>query len=541
MTARTLFLIVLIFWFSSTSNAQPFTAMDSIRGGYGPERSCYDLTHYHLRLSVNPQTRFLSGFNRLSGRALFPFKTLQVDLAEGFDIEKMLTANGSAKWKRKGNALFVTLPKTLEKGEKFWLQIHYQGHPHVAENAPWQGGFVWQTDTEGFPWIGLACEGEGSSLWFPSKDHPLDEPDSAFLQFEVPKNLTAVSNGRLLRKEATSDSTHQFAYRVSYPINHYNITLNVAAYQQWKDTLKLPDGQVLDMGFYALPTDLVKAKVQYAQSKKVLTTLSQLFGSYPFVRDGYNLVQTPYLGMEHQSCIAYGDKFKDNSFGFDFIVMHETGHEWWGNWVSGSDHADMWIHESFCTYSEALFLERTQNKDIAIKYLLKQKEKIKNKTAILGQREVYYNGWKDSDMYYKGSWMLHSIRSMLNDDKLWFDFLRKAGEEIGLKPINSSDIIQLISKDLKRDLTPIFVAYLQSKEWPEVEWKISQTDGKPIIEYRWNVVNTEQKLGVECILDGKNIRLIPDLDWKTISVNSGKSLLESNERLNLVRTKKVNP
>ena len=534
-------LAVILLLIPRFGRTQPFTPMDSIRGGYGPERSCYDLTHYHLKLSVNPQTRFISGFSRLSGKALIPFKTLQVDLAEGFDIDKMLTANGEAKWKRKGNALFVTLPKALEKGEKFWLQIHYQGHPHVAENAPWQGGFVWQTDTEGYPWVGVACEGEGSSSWFPSKDHPADEPDSAFLQFEVPKNLTAVSNGRLLKKETTSDSTHVFSYGVSYPINHYNITLNVAAYSQWKDTMKLPDGQVLNMSFYGLPADLEKAKVQFAQSKKVISTLSQLFGSYPFVRDGYTLVQTPYRGMEHQSCIAYGENFKDTPFGFDYIVMHETGHEWWGNLISCADHADMWIHESFCTYSEALFLERTQSKEIAINYLLKQKERIKNKTPMQGPHGIYYSGWEDYDMYYKGSWMLHSIRSMLNDDNLWFDFLRKAGSEIGPKPISSSDIIQLISKDLKKDLAPIFKAYLQSKDWPEVEWKVSIADGKPMLEYRWNVVNTEQKLGVEFVLDGKNVRLIPDVEWKSIAANSQKSILESNERLNLIRTKKITP
>lgn len=534
-------LLLLLVHFQKAAFSQPFTPMDSIRGGYGPERSCYDLTHYHLKLSVNPQTRFLSGFNRLSGSALVSFRTLQVDLAENFDIDKMLTANGSAKWKRKGNALFVTLPKVVEKGEKFWLQIHYQGHPHVAENAPWQGGFVWETDPDDFPWIGVACEGEGSSSWFPSKDHPADEPDSTFLQFEVPKNLTAVSNGRLLRKEANTDSTHIFSYNVSYPINHYNITLNIAAYKHWEDTLKLPDGQVLSMRFYALPADLEKAKVQYAQSKKVLTTLSQLFGSYPFVRDGYTLVQAPFRGMEHQSCIAYGEKFKDDPFGFDYIVMHETGHEWWGNLISCADHADMWIHESFCTYSEALFVERTQSKEIAINYLLKQKEKIKNRTPAQGPCGVYYTGWKDSDMYYKGSWMLHSIRSMLNDDKLWFEFLRKAGSEIGLKPISSSEIIQLISKDLNKDLAPIFKAYLQSKEWPEVEWKTSIADGKPVIEYRWNIVNAEQKLGVEFLLDGKNLRLVPDLQWKSVSANSEKSILEPNNRLNLIRTKRITP
>lgn len=533
-------LIVLFYNLTWEAFAQPFTKMDSLRGTYGPLRTCYDLTHYHLKLKVDISTRFISGYNRLSGTALEPMSRLQVDLSENYEIDKMITPQGEAKWARIGSAMIVTLPTTLEKGEKFWLQVHYRGHPHAAENAPWDGGFVWQKDSTGLPWVGVACEGEGSSLWFPSKDHPNDEPDSAFLQFEVPKNLMAVSNGKFFGKESVTDSTSRYSYRVSYPINHYNITLNVAAYQHWKDTMKLPDGNVLDMHFYSLPEKVKQARVQYAQSKQVLRVLGQLFGNYAFVRDGYTLVHTPYLGMEHQSCIAYGSRFKNNEFGFDFIVMHETGHEWWGNLISGSDHADMWIHESFCTYSEALYLEKIKDKEVAIDYMLTQKKKIKNKSPLLGARDVYYNGWKDSDMYYKGSWMLHSIRSMIQDDDRWFALLRDMPREIGFKPISSKEIIALISKKVGRDMDPIFNAYLLNEKWPALEWKISKKENESVLEYRWDVSNAEQKLGVELLLDGKNLRLVPDLEWKQIPVQTEKVKLEPNERLNLISVRKIN-
>lgn len=524
---RQFLLFVLIAPFGSWG--QTFTVEDSLRGGNHALRSCYDLTHYRLSLRIEPKTRFISGNNRLTFNALVDMKSLQVDLAPTFVIEKIISPLGTVKWSQKGTSILVTLAQKIPAGQVSWIQVHYSGHPHVAENAPWQGGFVWQNDSENLPWIGVACEGEGSSLWFPSKDYPADEPDSVLLQYEVPKNLLAVGNGQFIGKKAISDSTVQYSYRVTYPINHYNITLNVAAYQTWSDTLALTNEKApLKMKFYALNQDVEKAKKQFPQAKQVVKELSQLFGNYPFMRDGYQLVQTPFLGMEHQSCIAYGDKFKDNAFGFDFIIMHETGHEWWGNRTSASDHADMWIHESFCTYSEALFLERTQNMETAIQYLLVQKKKIKNKTPIQGPRGVFFNDWKDSDMYYKGTWMLHSLRSVIGNDELWFGWLKSFGVKFGLKPIASEDVIAYSSAYFKQDLSPFFDQFLLQTDWPLLEYKIEKKDGKAYLAFRWNCKADGFEYPVEVFIDGKSKRIHPKKTWERIEISNERVKIEGN-------------
>ena len=528
------FLLFAFLYFSAFNfcglYAQKYTRQDSLRGSYHQNRSCYDLTHYHLKINVKPDSRYIAGFCKLSCIGLTQSRTLQIDLAENFDIEKIVTSKGAAKWKREGNSVLVTLPEYFLKNEKFWVQVHYGGHPQVAASAPWDGGFVWQKDKENLPWIGLACEGEGSSLWFPSKDHPADEPDSVFLQYEVPKNLTAVGNGIFIKKEAVSDSTALYSYKVTNPINHYNISFNAGFYSTWQDTMRLPEsGKLLKMSFYALPEDLAKAKRQWAQTKTVVLELSKLFGDYPFAKDGYKMVQTPFLGMEHQSCIAYGDKFEDNAFGFDFIVMHETGHEWWGNQTSADDHADMWLHESFCTYAEALYVEKLQGKEKAVQYILTQKKRIKNKSPIQGPRGVYFNNWKDSDMYFKGTWMLHSLRQLVDNDKLWFEWLKSFAQKFGTKPISGEMVESYASSYFKLNLEPFFNQYLKQTEWPQLMVKMSAAGEKGILQYRWNCKEIEFHYPVEIVIDSKPVKIYPEAIWKTMDLPSSKSKCEPKE------------
>ena len=534
---RYLPIVVGILWLAGFPkvSAQPFTGLDSIRGSYHANRSCYDLTHYHLRVAVNPQTRYLSGKNRLSALALSPSRTLQIDLAENFDISSITTSLGPARWKRLGTAVQLTLPAALSPGQSFWVEVEYGGHPHAANNPPWEGGFVWQKDTEGQPWVAVCCEGEGASLWFPCKDHPADEPDSVRMEYDVPRHLTAVGNGRLLSKKTITDSTTRFTYRVSYPINHYNITLCAGVYQTWKDTVALPGGQCVDMQFFALPADFQKAKKQFAQAKPVLRSMATLFGPYPFERDGYQLVQVPFLGMEHQSCIAYGDQFTDNAFGFDYIVMHETGHEWWGNRTSAADHADMWIHESFCTYAEALFVEKREGRERAHQYLIGQKKKIKNKTPIQGPVNVYFNNWEDSDMYYKGSWMLHSLRYVVNNDSLWFAWLRSFGETFGLKPIASADVIANAELFLGKRLKSFFRQYLQQTEWPVLQYRTEQQDGNTQLHYRWKTNDEHFVYPAPVVVDGKTIRLEASSTWQSTMVGSKNAGVEPGSSLFLFR------
>lgn len=532
-----LFWVLFNFWTITSVLCQTFTQADSLRGANHELRTCFNLTHYRLKIKIDPATRYISGSNTISFQALLPFKKMQLDLDPGFDISKMVSPLGNVQWSRKGNAILISLPSILEQGQNSWIQIHYAGHPHVAANAPWDGGFVWHQDSESNPWIGVACEGTGSSIWFPSKDHPADKPDSVLLQYEVPKNLVAVGNGQFLGKTQVSDSTTRFDYRVSYPINHYNITLNVGAYISWSDTMKLPaSGKILSMRFHVLPMEEKRAKIQFAQAKKVIAVLSQLFGDYPFQRDGYQLVHTPYLGMEHQSCIAYGNNFQDNPFGFDFIVMHETGHEWWGNQTSANDHADMWIHESFCTYAEALYVEKTKDEATSIRYLLEQKKKIKNKTSIQGPRDVYYNDWKDSDMYYKGTWMLHSLRHIIQNDSLWFKWLHSFGFKFGLTPIFGDQVIQYANQFFGKNFTPFFHQYLRHREWPVVEWRWSKIN--QAIEYRWNCSEKAFSYPLAILIDGKETHCQPTAEWQSmplmkkpdkVDLAQGKILAEIRE------------
>ena len=524
-------LLLYFFCISITLPAQKYTALDSLRGSYHGNRSCYDLNHYHLRLTIDPVTRFISGSNRLTSMGLTESRTMQVDLDPAFDIDKIETSLGSAKWNRSGSSVTVTLTSKIKPGIVFWVEVFYHGHPHIAANPPWDGGFVWASDKEGFPWVGVSCEGQGASLWFPSKDHPADEPDSAFLQYEVPKNLVAVGNGQFLGKKSVSDSTSQFSFKVSYPVNHYNITFNAGAYQTWTDTITLAEsGSVMKMDFFALREDLEKAKMQWKQSHKVLKVLGELFGDYPFQRDGYKLVQTPYRGMEHQSCIAYGEKFVDNAFGFDYIIMHETGHEWWGNKISANDHADLWIHESFTTYAEALFVEKLQGFEKSLAYLLEHKKKIKNKSNIQGERDLYFNDWKDSDMYYKGCWMLHSLRYIVNNDTLWFASLKAIAKESGFKPISGDQLIERLGKQLKINLVPFFAQFLNSTTWPVLEYKSEISEGKTILSYQWNCSRKDFEYPAPIQVNGNALRLEATSEWKNQEFSEPINSIEAVEK-----------
>jgi aminopeptidase N len=508
--------------------AQKYTPADSLRGSYHALRSNNDLRSYHLQIRVLPETHFLKGSNTLRFLALENLKQLQIDLDPAFDILTIDCGDLQARWERIGTSVKVTLPKWVNKGQRFALRVEYQGHPRVASHAPWDGGFVWAKDQAGMPWIGLACEGEGASLWFPSKDHPADEPDSCWLDYEVPKGLVAVGNGQFLKKENASDSTWRYRYQVSYPINHYNVSFNAAAYKTWSENLP---GTDLRMDFFCLQEDEEKARRQWKQSEKVLTTLGELFGPYPFVRDGYKLVQTPFLGMEHQSCIAYGDKFEDNALGFDFILMHETGHEWWGNLVSGSDHADMWIHESFCTYSEALYVEKTQNYEAALRWLGIQKKKIKHKSHIQGARDVFFNDWKDSDMYYKGSWMLHSLRYQINNDARWFRALRQLPDSCAWKPLNTEAILNRFGKLLGQPVSAFCQPYLFQTQIPVLEYrKKSETN---TWEFRWTQVPADFKADAPVLLEGKTNRVSAGTEWKDSGLAAQTGPISADERLML--------
>lgn len=478
--------IVLLLILSNFAQAQEFTLADTLRGTLSPIRSCYDVTYYDLLLKVDIEARTISGVNHIHFKNEADFASLQIDLFANMLIDSIVYKSQKLKFNRMFSAVFVSFPSKMKTGGNGVVSVYYHGEPIAAKNAPWDGGFVWKQDAAGNPWVGVACEGTGASLWWPNKDHLSDEPDSMRISCEVPKGLMCVANGEL-EETIEKSETAVWQWKVSYPINNYNVTLNIADYAHFADEYQSLNGEKLKLDYYVLPEHLEQAKVQFKQVPEMMSCFEQAFGAYPFFKDGYALVETSYLGMEHQGAIAYGNRFMPGYLGrfpadmdFDYIIIHETGHEWWGNSVSMKDAADMWIHESFCTYSEAVFVECKYGYDKMLDYLIYQRNFINNRTPIYGIYGMNHEG-NGGDMYYKGSWMIHTLRNVLNNDSLFRSILKGIAEDFAYQTIDGEAIIAYINQRTHYDYTPFFEQYLKFAEVPVLE---SRWD-KNKLELRW--------------------------------------------------------
>lgn len=530
---------------SAQSKKRTFLHADSLRGTLSDLRTCYDVTCYDLNLRVEPATKFLKGYNQISFKTLKEFNRLQLDLFENMNIDSIVWEKQHLQFKRKADAVFVRFPEKLQSQKQTSIKVYYNGQPRRAANAPWDGGFVWQKDEQGNDWIGVACEGLGASVWFPCKDHLSDEPDSTFIRCEVPSELMCVANGKLLKSKAITDTTTRYEWRVSYPINNYNITLNIGRYAHLFDTFRTAQNNILALNYYVLRANADKAKLHFAgQVKPMLKVFEKYFGEYPFLRDGYALVETPYWGMEHQSAIAYGNKYKNNEWGFDFIIVHESGHEYWGNSLSCADHAEMWIHESFCTYAEAIYMEERFGKEKAIAYLKQQRKRIGNKEPMLAPLGVNYNEWPDSDNYFKGTWFLHTLRHALNNDKVWFEFLLGLNQEFLRSTVNTSQIVSYFNKKTGKKWDAIFAQYLQHAKLPILEYKLEQTDGQWRVAYRWQTDEANFDMPISLAF-GDNLawkRRTPTTHWKYENLShapSSKTILNVNADEFYVERKEV--
>lgn len=467
-----------------------FTHADSLRGSLTPLRTCYDINYYHLDVKFDIDKKFISGSNLFKFTATQDFKKLQFDLFANLKVEKVLYKKHEVPYTRQDNAVFVTFPKTILKGTRDTFTVYYSGNPTVAKNAPWDGGVVYTTDTTGKPWVATACEGAGASIWWPNKDHLSDEVDSMLISISVPKGLKDVSNGRLRKVTELNDGYTRFDWFVANPINNYDVAANIADYTEFKDTYDGEKGK-LDLDYWVLPSDLEKAKAQFgANVKPMLKAFEHWFGPYPFYEDGYKLVQTPHLGMEHQSAVAYGNHFQNGYLGYDlsrtgwgkkwdYIIVHESGHEWFGNNITAKDLADMWIHESFTNYAEDLFVDFHYGKPAAMEYVNGLRIGIANKSPIVGIYGVNKEG--SEDMYPKGAVLLNMIRTIINDDEKWRGILRGLNKTFYHQTVTYDDITGYISKQSGIDLSTIFDQYLHYAKLPvlEVTWK----DGKPW--FRW--------------------------------------------------------
>lgn len=471
-------------------NKESYSRADTLRGSLtSPYRTCYDVNYYHLNVKLNPKEKFISGSNLFKFTATATFSTLQFDLFANLKIEKVVHHGKSLKFEREDNAVFLSFAEDIIKGKVDSFTVYYSGKPSIAKNAPWDGGFTFAKTKTGKDWIATACQGIGASIWWPNKDQQADEVDSALISISVPNQIMDVSNGRLIAKTDLNNGYTRYDWKVSNPINNYGIAINASNYSHFSDNYKGLNGN-LSLDYYVLSQNLNKAKKQFTDVKRMLAAFEYWFGAYPFYKDGYKLVETPHLGMEHQSAIAYGNKFKNGYLGndlsgtgwglkWDFIVVHESGHEWFGNSITAKDIADMWIHESFTNYSESLFTEYWYGKKAGAEYVIGLRKNILNDQPIIGTYGVNNEG--SSDMYYKGANMLHTIRQLVDDDEKWRQILRGLNQEFGKKTCTGEEVINFINKKSGLNLHAIFEQYLKFKNIPVLELRKSGEK----VECRW--------------------------------------------------------
>ncbi len=491
-------------------------------------RTCFDVSHYDLHVTIDPAHKSISGHVVISSTATTNFDTLQIDLYENLHIDRIESNHQQLFYKREKGAVFIAMPRRITKDQKFDLTVYYEGKPVVAKRPPWNGGFVWKKDKDRNPWIGVSCETEGASIWWPCKDMISDEPDSADVYITTSNKLMAVSNGILKDTASNSNKTTTFHWKISYPINNYNITFYIGNFKLLADsyTSKLT-GKVTALNHYVLPYNLEKAKTHFQQLKPILEFYENMFGEYPWQRDGFKLVESPYEGMEHQSAIAYGNGYK-NDFGlFDYIILHETAHEWWGNSVTAADFADVWLHEGFASYCEALYVEKLAGKEAYIKYMYWQRMTIQNKRPVVRKQNIRYFDYHDEDVYNKGSWVLHTLRNTINNDSLFFDILKTFRIENNQQQIHSEKFIQLVNKKTGKDYTWFFKQYLYNRKAPFLEYYWVNTD----FYFRWTNTDVDFKLPIELKVAGEITKLYPTSTIKKITLNSKSSTFSDNSGL----------
>ena len=464
------------------------THADILRGAYGPDRANNDLLYYHLDLRVDPEKKFISGKNTIRFRMLSDATRIQIDLVDTLHIDKILLGSTELKYTRDSGAVLIDFPRTLKARTTQTIDFFYSGHPIETGRF---GVFTFKQDSSGHPWINTACEGIGASMWWPNKDQWRDEVSAMDISVAIPNGLVDVSNGRFTGKRDLGDGYTQWNWRVHYPINNYDVALNIGNYQHFADKLG-----PLTLDFYALPADLDKAKRQFSQAKVMLQAYQNYFGEYPFIKDGYKLIQVPYAGMEHQSAVAYGNHFANGyldrdwtgvgiSPRFDFIIIHESGHEWFGNAVSAADPSDMWIHEGWTTYLESLYVEFRWGKPDALKYLNALKLKIRNLHPIIGQHGV--NAEPPIDQYFKGALFLNTLRSIVDNDPRWFKLIHGFYQHFKYHNIMTEDVVAWLNRQtapsLHQDLTPIFDQYLRHPALPTLDLVFD--DSAHTVRYRW--------------------------------------------------------
>jgi aminopeptidase N len=521
----------LLLTFGAAAQTPPSRA-DILRGEYGRYRANNDLLFYHLDVRVDPEKKFLSGKNTIRFRMLEDDTRIQLDLHGALKVDKILLGDAELKYERDSGAVFVDFPKTLSKGRTYEIDFYYSGNPVES----WRfGGITFRKDPSGHPWVNTACEGQGASVWWPNKDQWRDEVESMEISVSIPNGLVDASNGKFVGKTDLGDGYTRWDWRVQYPINNYDVSLNIGNYEHFAD--RLGD---LTLDFYALPENLEKAKKQFAQAKGMIEAYQHYFGEYPFLKDGYKLIEAPYSGMEHQSAVTYGNHFANGylerdwtgvgiSPRFDFIIIHESGHEWFGNSVTAADRSDMWIHEGWTTYLESLYVEYMWGKDDALKYLNGYRSKVQNRLPIVAERGL--NRTPPQDQYFKGALFLNTLRSVVNDDARWWTLIHDFYQQFKYKNIMTEDVVEYFNQKSGMNLTPVFDQYLRHTALPTLELKFASDS----VEYRWKADVAGFAMPVRV---GTTV-IHPTAEWQTMQTALSKDEFEVARDLYFVNVSKL--
>jgi aminopeptidase N len=538
MFARVLFSATLAWCAAAQPAQQPPTHADMLRGEYGRYRANNDLLSYHLDVRVDPEKKFLSGKNTIRFRMLQDDTRIQLDLHDALQVDRILLGDAELKYTRDSGAVFVDFPETLRKGRVYEIEFRYSGTP--VESGRF-GGITFRKDPSGHPWVNTACEGQGASVWWPNKDQWRDEVENMRISVSIPTGLVDVSNGKFMGKTDLGDGYTRWDWLVQYPINNYDVSLNIGNYEHFAD--KMGD---LNLDFYALPEHLEKAKKQFAQARGMIEAYQHYFGEYPFQKDGYKLIEAPYSGMEHQSAVTYGNHFANGylerdwtgvgiSLRFDFIIIHESGHEWFGNSVTAADRSDMWIHEGWTTYLESLYVEYMYGHEDAIKYLGGYKAKVQNRQPIVAQRGV--NRTPPQDQYFKGALFLNTLRSVVDNDQRWWTLIHDFYQQFKYQNIMTEDVVAYFNQKTGMNLTPVFDQYLRHTALPVLELKF---DGQPgEVSYRWKADEPRFEMPVKVGSPDHWQVIHPSGEWKTLHTELTKEQFEVATDLYFVNVTKL--
>lgn len=513
---------IVLFLLLPMALAAQFDRQDTLRGAVTPERAWWDLTYYHLDIAVDPGKRTIQGRNTVQYKVLEPGGRMQIDLQPPMGLQSAVQNGQPLEYSRDGNVYYIQMPQSLKAGQVYELELEYGGKPRVAVRAPWDGGLSWDEDENGNPFVATSCQGEGASLWWPCKDHMYDEPDSMLISVRVPDTLVEVSNGKLRGVDKNKDGTHTYHWYVDNPINNYGVNVNIGDYVHWSETYKGEKGD-LDCNYYVLRGNLGKAKKQFEQVPMMLEAFEHWFGPYPFYEDGFKLVEVPYLGMEHQSSVTYGNKYQNGYLGmdlsgtgwgnkFDFIIIHEAGHEWFANNITYKDIADMWVHEGFTAYSENLYLDYHFGSEASADYVIGTRKAIMNDRPVIGDYDVNHAG--SSDMYYKGANMLHTIRTLLGDDEKWRSILRGLNKDFYHQTVTTKQIEDYLIEKSGLGLQPVFDQYLRDTRIPVLACKWEK--GK--LFYCWEQTIAGFDMPVTLLHKGEPVMLKPSTEWQQINL-----------------------